>query len=150
MPRGERFSVRLLDDEGVGGGERVTVEVGLDGLQVLTPDGGRPLRKYPLHHISRWSARGTSLILFTKSPVRGAGWDFGGAARGGRRAGCALARPWCLRSRRTCARGGLGGTRHASSPAPFSHTHTHIHTHHPPPRTRPNVPPRRWMSRTRR
>ena len=69
MP-GERFSVRLVQDEG-GLPEWVTVEVGLDGFRILTPEGGRALRKYPLHHISRWSMRGTTLILFTKSPVSG-------------------------------------------------------------------------------
>lgn len=66
MP-GERFSVRLVSDDG--SSDRVTVEVGLEGFNVLTTDGARIMKKYPLHHISRWSMRGTSLILFTKSPV---------------------------------------------------------------------------------
>jgi hypothetical protein len=61
MAKGERFSV-LLD------GNRVVVEVGLEGLNILKPSGGT-LSKYPLHHISRWSSRGTSLVLFTRSPV---------------------------------------------------------------------------------
>lgn len=43
--------------------------MGLEGFNILSSDGVRILRKYPLHHISRWSMRGTSLILFTKSPV---------------------------------------------------------------------------------
>jgi len=66
MP-GERFHVRLVPEEG-GGADRVVVEVGLEGFNIMTPD-SRTLRKYPLHHISRWSMRGSSLILFTKSPV---------------------------------------------------------------------------------
>ncbi|GAB4814907.1 hypothetical protein N2152v2_001953 [Parachlorella kessleri] len=67
MP-GERFSVRLVSEDS-GSTDRVTVEVGLEGFNILSSDGSRVLRKYPLHHISRWSMRGTSLILFTKSPV---------------------------------------------------------------------------------
>ncbi|KAL6785301.1 hypothetical protein ACKKBG_A03270 [Auxenochlorella protothecoides x Auxenochlorella symbiontica] len=67
MP-GERFNVRLAPEEG-GSPEPVVVEVGLEGLNLLAPGSGRALRKYPLHHISRWSMRGSSLILFAKSPV---------------------------------------------------------------------------------
>jgi hypothetical protein len=62
-----RFSVSLLPEDGPP--ERVTVAVGLDGLFVLSPDGRRALRKYPLNHISRWALRGTSLVLYTKTPV---------------------------------------------------------------------------------
>lgn len=69
MP-GERFHVRLLPEEGGGPGERVVAEVGLEGFNILDTSGARNLRKYPLHHISRWSMRGSSLILFTRSPVR--------------------------------------------------------------------------------
>lgn len=68
MP-GERFHVRLLPEEG-GSADRVVVEIGLEGLVVLDSSGSRSLRKYPLHHISRWSARGTQLILYTRSEVR--------------------------------------------------------------------------------
>ena len=67
MP-GEKFSVRLLPEDG-GQADRVMVEVGMDGFNVLSSDGSRTLRKYPLTHISRWSMRGSSLILFTRSPV---------------------------------------------------------------------------------
>ena len=70
MGAGERFSVRLLPEEGSGSGDRVTVEIGLEGLNILDASASRVLRRYPLHHISRWSMRGTSLILFTRSPVR--------------------------------------------------------------------------------
>ncbi len=62
-----RFSVSLLPEDGPS--ERVTVAVGLDGLFVLSPDGKRAMRKYPLNHISRWALRGTSLVLYTKTPV---------------------------------------------------------------------------------
>lgn len=68
MP-GERFSVRLAPEEG-GMPSSVMVEIGMDGFLVLSSDGSRTLRKYPLHHISRWSMRGSSLILYTRSPVR--------------------------------------------------------------------------------
>jgi hypothetical protein len=67
MP-GERFSVRLVPEEG-GPSDRVVVEIGMDGFNVVSPDGTRTLRKYPLTNISRWSARGSSLVLFTRSPV---------------------------------------------------------------------------------
>ena len=62
-----KFSVSLVAEDGCS--ERVTVAVGLDGLFVLSPDGKRTLRKYPLNHISRWALRGTSLVLYTKTPV---------------------------------------------------------------------------------
>ena len=68
-PSGERFHVRLASEDG-GSSERVVVEVGLDGFNVLSEDGARTLRKYPLQNISRWSMRSSSLILFTRSPVR--------------------------------------------------------------------------------
>lgn len=76
MP-GERFHVRLLPEEGGGPGERVVAEVGLEGFNIWDASGLRNLRKYPLHHISRWSMRGSSLYLFTRSPVR---WRVGGAS----------------------------------------------------------------------
>ena len=62
-----KFNVSLVAEDGRS--ERVTVAVGLDGLFVLSPDGKRALRKYPLNHISRWALRGTSLVLYTKTPV---------------------------------------------------------------------------------
>lgn len=74
MP-GEKFHVRLLPEEGSGAGDRVTVEVGLEGFLVHSL-GGSCLRKYPLHHISRWSMRNGGgggsdrLVLYTRSPVR--------------------------------------------------------------------------------
>lgn len=72
MP-GEKFHVRLLPEEGSGPGDRVTVQVGLEGFLVHSM-GGSCLRKYPLHHISRWSMRNGGggsdrLVLYTRSPV---------------------------------------------------------------------------------
>ena len=64
----ERFQASLVSDEGHGS-ERVVCQIGLDGLFVLTPDGRRTLRKYPLNHISRWALRGNSLVLYTRTPV---------------------------------------------------------------------------------
>ena len=46
----------------------------MEGFNVLDSSGSRIQRKYPLHHISRWSMRGSSLILFTRSPVGGREW----------------------------------------------------------------------------
>jgi hypothetical protein len=68
MAPSERFHVKLLEDESYRS-EAVVVEVGLDGFNILDGNGSRAKRKYPLHHISRWSMRGSSLILFTRSPV---------------------------------------------------------------------------------
>ncbi|KAL4856557.1 putative glycosyltransferase [Chlorella vulgaris] len=66
MAPAERFRVRLLTDDG--NAEDVTVEVGMEGFTVWDASSARSLRKYPLHHISRWSMRGSSLVLFTRSP----------------------------------------------------------------------------------
>lgn len=65
----ERFHVKLVPEEG-GEPYNVAVEIGMEGFHVMSGDGSRLLRKYPLHTISRWSMRGNRLILFTKSPVR--------------------------------------------------------------------------------
>ena len=63
----ERFHLNLLADDGHST-SRVYVQIGLDGLCFLTPDGSRTLRKYPLNNISRWALRGTKLVLYTKTP----------------------------------------------------------------------------------
>lgn len=63
----EKFYVRLLSDGGYGS-ERVVCQVGLEGLQITAVDSGHTLRKYPLNHIARWAAQGTSLMLYTKTP----------------------------------------------------------------------------------
>lgn len=67
MP-GERFRVRIASEDG-GSSDRVVVEVGMEGFNIYNNHETRLLEKYPLHHISRWSMRGTSLVLFTKQPV---------------------------------------------------------------------------------
>lgn len=63
----EKFYVRLLTDGGYGS-ERVVCQVGLEGLEITAVESGRTLRKYPLNHIARWAAQGTSLMLYTKTP----------------------------------------------------------------------------------
>ena len=63
----ERFHVRLVSDSE--GSEPVVCQVSLDGLFLLSPDGHRTKRKFPLNHISRWALRGSSLILYTRTPV---------------------------------------------------------------------------------
>lgn len=65
----EKFNVRLVSDDGLGSTERVVCQIGLDGVSVVSQDSGRTLRKYPLNHISRWAARGTSLVLYTRTPA---------------------------------------------------------------------------------
>lgn len=49
--------------------ESVTVEVGLDGLKILTPDERRTLRVYGLKNITRWELNGAQLTLYTKTNV---------------------------------------------------------------------------------
>jgi hypothetical protein len=63
----ERFKVERVNASG--DTERVTVQVGLEGLKILNADGTRTTNSYELSHISRWSMRGNSLILYTKTPV---------------------------------------------------------------------------------
>ena len=63
----ERFHLTFSSD--TGSTERVVCEIGLEGVVLKTQDGSRTLRKYPLNHISRWALRGTSLVLYTKTPV---------------------------------------------------------------------------------
>ena len=63
----ERFHVRLVSDSE--GTEPVVCQVSLDGLFLLSPDGHRTKRKFPLNHISRWALRGSSLVLYTRTPV---------------------------------------------------------------------------------
>ncbi len=67
MKHVEKFRVsRTTADGGV---ERVVVQLGLEGLRIMNADGSRLLNSYELSHISRWALRGTSLVLFTKTPV---------------------------------------------------------------------------------
>lgn len=63
----EKFRLSLVNHDGQS--ERVIVQIGLDGLKVLGLDGKKTLRSYDLSHISRWQCRGSSLVLYTKTPV---------------------------------------------------------------------------------
>lgn len=45
------------------------LQIGLEGVKILSDDGGRTLRIYPLNHISRWALRERQLVLYTKTPV---------------------------------------------------------------------------------
>ncbi|DBB06623.1 hypothetical protein WJX77_002547 [Trebouxia sp. C0004] len=63
----EKFHLTFASDSG--SSERVLCEIGLEGVVLKTTDGQRTLKKYPLNHISRWALRGTSLVLYTKTPV---------------------------------------------------------------------------------
>jgi hypothetical protein len=66
MP-GERFNVQFTE-----GGEQpydIILEVGMEGVHVMSPHGSRVLLKIPLETISRWSLRGSRLLLFTKHSV---------------------------------------------------------------------------------
>ena len=60
----EKFRVRLVDS-----GDNVVTQVGLDGLFILSSDSQRTLRKFPLNRIARWALRGTSLVLYTRTPM---------------------------------------------------------------------------------
>ncbi len=63
----EKFRVSMTNSDGHT--EQVTIQIGLEGLKVLTSDGNRTMRSYELSHISRWQSNGGSLILYTKTPV---------------------------------------------------------------------------------
>ena len=95
----ERFRLTLVGDGGDGdygsgaygdnGNQRVVVQIGLDGLRVLSAEGGRAMRAYDLKHIARWQhqqggggggggsggydgyggSSSSSLVLFTRTPV---------------------------------------------------------------------------------
>ncbi len=63
----EKFRVSMTNSDGHT--EQVTIQIGLEGLKVLTSDGSRTMRSYELSHISRWQSNGGNLILYTKTPV---------------------------------------------------------------------------------
>ncbi len=62
-----KFRVTLVHSDG--DTERVSVQIGLDGLKIIDINSNRTTRSYELGHISRWQSRGSSLILYTKTPV---------------------------------------------------------------------------------
>lgn len=63
----EKFRLTLVSYDGPN--ERVTVQIGLEGLKILNAEGNRTMRAYELGHISRWQTRGNNLVLYTKTPV---------------------------------------------------------------------------------
>lgn len=62
-----KFRVSLVQSDG--STERVSVAIGLDGLKISDANTGRTMRSYELSHISRWQSRGSSLVLYTRTPV---------------------------------------------------------------------------------
>ncbi|GMH42698.1 hypothetical protein BSKO_10617 [Bryopsis sp. KO-2023] len=64
----ERFRVALQSGDS-SQAEPVVVQIGLDGLKILSVDGNRTMRVYSLNNISRWVMRGTSMLLYTKTPA---------------------------------------------------------------------------------
>ncbi|GLC56985.1 hypothetical protein PLESTB_001170500 [Pleodorina starrii] len=63
----EKFRMNLVHHDGQS--DRVVVQIGLDGLKLLSASDNRTMRSYDLSHISRWQSRGGSLILYTRTPV---------------------------------------------------------------------------------
>lgn len=63
----ERFRVNMMNSEGYS--ERVTVQLGMDGLAIFNAEGTTKKRAYELSHISRWQATGGTLVLYTRTPV---------------------------------------------------------------------------------
>jgi hypothetical protein len=61
-----KFRVSMLDEDGYE--QRVSVSIGLDGLALSDASSGRSIHKYELGHISRWQSRGSSLVLYTRTP----------------------------------------------------------------------------------
>ncbi|GIL49336.1 hypothetical protein Vafri_5718 [Volvox africanus] len=63
----EKFRMNLINSDGKC--DSVVVQIGLDGLKLLSASDNRMMRSYDLSHISRWQSRGDSLILYTRTPV---------------------------------------------------------------------------------
>lgn len=63
----ERFRVTMISSDGAS--ERVTVQLSLDGLKILTQDGSRTMRSYNLRNVSSWDLMDTSTVIWTKSDV---------------------------------------------------------------------------------
>lgn len=61
----EKFRLNFVNNDGHT--ERVSVQISMDGLKILTIEGGRTIKSYELSHISRWQSRGSSLVLYTKT-----------------------------------------------------------------------------------
>ncbi len=65
MPRGERFNVQVAPENGQP--YTVVLEIGMEGVDIKNSEGSASLMKIPLETISRWSMRGSRLLLFTKN-----------------------------------------------------------------------------------
>ncbi|WPT18171.1 Pleckstrin-like proteiny domain-containing protein 1 [Picochlorum sp. SENEW3] len=65
MPRGETFSVQVAPENGQP--YTVMLEIGMEGVDIRNSEGSMSLMKIPLETISRWSMRGSRLLLFTKN-----------------------------------------------------------------------------------
>jgi hypothetical protein len=63
----ERFRVTMVDADG--SSSRVTVQLSLEGLKVLSGDGSRTMRSYNLRNVSSWDLMDTSTVIWTKSDV---------------------------------------------------------------------------------
>eukprot|EP00879_Flechtneria_rotunda_P018199 GHRR01019089.1.p2 GENE.GHRR01019089.1~~GHRR01019089.1.p2 ORF type:complete len:141 (+),score=10.04 GHRR01019089.1:71-493(+) len=63
----EKFRVTMVNSEGPS--ERVTIQLSLDGLKVLTQDGSRTMRSYNLRNVARWDLMDTSTVIWTKTDV---------------------------------------------------------------------------------
>ncbi len=68
-----KFRVDLVHSDG--SSDRVSVQIGLDGLVVSDANSGRSLKSYELGHITRWQSKGldsargrSSLVLYTRTP----------------------------------------------------------------------------------
>ena len=66
--KAQRFSVYLQNDD-TSEREPVTVEVGLEGVKILSSDETRTRRVYALKNITRWEQHGRTLRLYTKTNV---------------------------------------------------------------------------------
>jgi len=63
----EKFRVTMINSDG--GSDRVTVQLSLDGLKILTQDGSRTMRSYNLRNVARWDLMDTSTVIWTKTDV---------------------------------------------------------------------------------
>lgn len=65
----ERFRVELQGSDASPSGVPVIVQIGMDGLKVFSAEGLETmLRVYALSNISRWVMRGSTMLLYTKTP----------------------------------------------------------------------------------
>ena len=63
----EKFRLTLINSEG--DSERVTIQLSMQGMKVLNPDGTRALRSYALKDITRWQSSDRNLVIYTRTAV---------------------------------------------------------------------------------